>query len=85
MRARASAVFTALALLTIGLILARRWGLSPPAELGGNKSTARASALLMLSFYGAYLALSILRAEGTVDSFNNFLSSYTYNPDCEAA
>ena len=75
-------VFSVVAILTIAIILLRRFALTPAQELGGNRRVALGTAGFMFALYFVYLAFSILRAEEVVEAFNSFLQSVTANPDC---
>jgi len=75
-------VFTIVAIIALSVILLRRFLLNPSQELGGSKPLGYASAFCFLILYTIYLILSILRAEESVDAFNNFLSEVTCSPDC---
>jgi solute carrier family 8 (sodium/calcium exchanger) len=74
-------VYTCVAILTIGCILARRFLLNPSAELGGDKKIGYATAALFLVFYFTYIIFSILRAEG-IGGFESFLKEQSANPSC---
>ena len=55
-------IFTICACCTIGLILLRRFIPSQPAELGGNKTGAKASAAFLIFLWFVYVLLSIMKA-----------------------
>ena len=75
-------VFTAVAIITLIVILLRRVCFSPSQELGGSVPSKYATACLFLLLYGIYLALSILRAENAIEAFADYLADMTANPDC---
>jgi hypothetical protein len=53
-------IFTIVAIVTIFVILARRFCLKPPQELGGNKTVARASAAFLTFLWLVYVFMSCL-------------------------
>lgn len=75
-------VFVGVALITLALILARRFLLSPSQELGGSRPIALATAAVFLLLYFTYLALAITRVFEGVEAFNSFLAESTRHPDC---
>jgi len=75
-------VFTAVALVTLTIILARRFCLSPAQELGGNVTIKYATAAFLVLLYCVYILFSIVRSEELVSSFSYYLSDFTASPDC---
>ena len=75
-------VFTAVALVTLAIILGRRVCLSPAQELGGDRRIKYGCAGVLVTLYCVYILFSILRSEDVVDSFADYLAEYTANDDC---
>jgi len=59
-------VFTTCACATIGLLLFRRWGISPPQELGGYRPIAKGSCAFLIFLWFLYVMLSTMKAYGTI-------------------
>ena len=75
-------IFTVVAVITLAVIMLRRFCLTPSQELGGSKPIGYVTAGVFLLLYVIYLLFSILRAEELVPAFNDYLSGLTANPDC---
>ena len=75
-------VFSVVALCTLGIILLRRFAMSPAQELGGNKMKAYITFGVFIFLYVMYLLFSILRVAGVVEGFNAFMLTFTESSDC---
>ena len=60
-------VFTVCGVLTLLLILARRFFLKPAAELGGPRGLAKGSAAVLIFLWLMYLLFSILSTVGVIN------------------